>query len=227
MDDMSSLVFDALSTPSAEPSPITTNNQAFDQLEASFTQPAVTEPTMPTTSPTPGLGTKRKKAKDAPKQTRRKRNEPEPEWSELVREKQHKEQAKSTRCRQACDRCKMRKARCDPGGDQADGACLSCYVEGIACKVTDRVTNETFVRGEAGMLRRELAAVQEELDQTAQQLDNALKSSQRLQEENSSLLFEVHRLNQLWASSESFPGGFNRAAFPHLSLGTDPFNNPQ
>ncbi|KAJ5609759.1 hypothetical protein N7528_010326 [Penicillium herquei] len=195
MDDTSSLVFDTLSAPSAEPASIMTNNQASDQMEASSMDPAATEPAIPTTSLTSQQGSKRK-AKDAPKQTRRKRNEPEPEWSKLVREKQDQEKARSTRCRQACDRCKMRKARCDPGGDETDGACLSCYLEGIACKVTDRVTNETFIRGEAGMLRRQLAAVQKELDQTAEHLDDALESNQRLQVENASLHVEINRLSQ-------------------------------
>ncbi|KAJ5735461.1 uncharacterized protein N7483_000586 [Penicillium malachiteum] len=228
MDVTSSLVFHALSTPSEEAALTATNIQASDQMEASSVEPAVTEPAMSTTSTsrTPQVS-KRKKAENAPKQTRRKRNEPEPEWSELVRKKQHQDQARSTRCRQACDRCKMRKARCDLGGDQADGSCLGCWVDGIPCKVTDRVTNETFIRGEAGQLRRELAAAQEELVQTSQRLETALENNRYLQEENTALMLEIHRMNHPGAASEVHHHGFTRASFPNPSLGESPFNNPE
>ncbi|KAJ6021845.1 hypothetical protein N7540_007349 [Penicillium herquei] len=226
MDDTSSRVFHVFSTPSEEPA-ITTNMQASDQMGALSAELAVTEPAMPTTSRTSAQGSKRKKATTAPKQTRRKRHEPEPEWSELVREKQHQDQTRSTRCRQACDRCKMRKARCDPGGDQAAGACLSCWVDGIPCKVTDRVTNETFIRGEASQLRRELSATHEELDQVTQRLEIALENNQRLQEENTTLLLEIHRLSQPWVANEVHPRGFTRAIFPNPNMCTNPFTNPE
>ncbi|KAH6887735.1 hypothetical protein B0T10DRAFT_490254 [Thelonectria olida] len=51
--------------------------------------------------------------------------------------------ASYTRTGQACDRCKIRKIRCDAGPD----GCHHCKGGGLGCFVTDRVTGRTERRG--------------------------------------------------------------------------------
>ncbi|KAJ5960099.1 uncharacterized protein N7479_007249 [Penicillium vulpinum] len=79
------------------------------------------------------------------KKTRRSRYDPEPDWSVIVRDQVTKSQ---NRVGQACDRCKVKKMKCTPD----HGGCGCCLVLNIPCKVTDRVTGETWVRGEAGRM---------------------------------------------------------------------------
>ncbi|KXJ96194.1 hypothetical protein Micbo1qcDRAFT_158417 [Microdochium bolleyi] len=60
-----------------------------------------------------------------------------------------------TRTGQACDRCKVRKIRCDalPEG------CSHCISQNLECYVTDRVTGRTERRGYTQELEREKAAM--------------------------------------------------------------------
>ncbi|KAK5716933.1 hypothetical protein LTR17_016226 [Elasticomyces elasticus] len=57
----------------------------------------------------------------------------------------------STRTGQACDRCKLRKIRCDarPGG------CSPCLQNNSECKTTDRITGRTTSRGHTETLEYE------------------------------------------------------------------------
>ena len=59
--------------------------------------------------------------------------------------------AGSSRTGQACDRCKIRKIRCDatPGG------CTPCMQNGTECKTTDRITGRATSRGHAENLEHE------------------------------------------------------------------------
>ncbi|KAL2013065.1 hypothetical protein VTN00DRAFT_590 [Thermoascus crustaceus] len=82
-----------------------------------------------------------------PRKERRRRDEPEPDYSEQVRARLQN----NTRTGQACDRCKERKMKCDA---TAEG-CRNCAARHLPCKVTDRITGETYVRGELQRLRRE------------------------------------------------------------------------
>ncbi|KAJ6131458.1 hypothetical protein N7523_001164 [Penicillium sp. IBT 18751x] len=65
------------------------------------------------------------------------------------------ESAKRARTRQACDRCKYRRLACDPDPE----GCAACSNSGLSCQMTDRVTGETLVRGEAKRLKDNLAAL--------------------------------------------------------------------
>ncbi|KAK0657987.1 hypothetical protein B0T16DRAFT_70927 [Cercophora newfieldiana] len=60
-----------------------------------------------------------------------------------------------TRTGQACDRCKVRKIRCDA---LAEG-CSHCANQNLACYVTDRVTGRTERRGYLQQLEREKSAM--------------------------------------------------------------------
>lgn len=96
-----------------------------------------------------------------PPRKRRRKGDPEPDHSVLVREKS----SKSKRCGQACDRCHVSSSPCSPrlscsiNGliqqirrfkcDEVKGGCLMCLRSGIECKMTNRVTGETMVRGGA------------------------------------------------------------------------------
>ncbi|OOQ90927.1 hypothetical protein PEBR_01888 [Penicillium brasilianum] len=85
------------------------------------------------------------------KKRRRSRTSPEPDYSEMMVELNKKRK----RTGQACDRCKIRRFKCDPGLT----GCLGCLDAGLDCKVTDRVTGETYVRGAAGRMAAEIEAL--------------------------------------------------------------------
>lgn len=60
--------------------------------------------------------------------------------------------------------------------------CVCCLALNIPCKVTDRVTGETWVRGEAGRMRAlidDLKKQTEDLKEQIAQLQNCLNSSYR------------------------------------------------
>ncbi|KAJ5804700.1 uncharacterized protein N7518_001003 [Penicillium psychrosexuale] len=117
-----------------------------------------------------------------PKKTRRSRYDPEPDWSAMVRSKVTKSQH---RVGQACDRCKLKKMKCTPDLR----GCGCCLILNIPCKVTDRVTGETWVRGEAGRmcalienLQKQNMDLKEQIAQLQQknlQLQNCLDGSYR------------------------------------------------
>ncbi|OOQ90928.1 hypothetical protein PEBR_01892 [Penicillium brasilianum] len=82
------------------------------------------------------------------KKQRRSRNSPEPDYSQIILELNKKRK----RTGQACDRCRVRRYKCDPGRN----GCLNCRAGGLMCKVTDCVTGETYVRGAAGRMAAEV-----------------------------------------------------------------------
>ncbi|KAL5119383.1 hypothetical protein ACEQ8H_002652 [Pleosporales sp. CAS-2024a] len=74
--------------------------------------------------------------------------------------------ADSKRTGQACDRCKIRKIRCD---GRPEG-CTPCELNRTPCQTTDRITGRATVRGHAeamesenAYLRRQIAALQDQL----------------------------------------------------------------
>jgi hypothetical protein len=138
------------------------------------------------------------------KKRRRSRTSPEQDYSEIMVELNKKRK----RTGQACDRCKVcylqhryfrrlcwhilssrctndmitmqiRRFKCDPGRT----GCLGCLDAGLDCKVTDRVTGETYVRGAAGLMAAEIEAL------------NAHVTA--LQEENSALKRETEPRSDL------------------------------
>ncbi|KAK4233768.1 fungal-specific transcription factor domain-containing protein [Achaetomium macrosporum] len=60
-----------------------------------------------------------------------------------------------TRTGQACDRCKVRKIRCDASPE----GCSHCATQNLECYVTDRVTGRTERRGYLQQLEREKGAM--------------------------------------------------------------------
>ncbi|CAI7581763.1 unnamed protein product [Penicillium glandicola] len=107
------------------------------------------------------------------KKTRRSRYDPEPDWSAMVRAKVTKTHH---RVGQACDRCKLKKMKCTPDPE----GCACCRILNIPCKVTDRVTGETWVRGEAGQMRATIEKLEKKvthLQQENARLQNCLDGS--------------------------------------------------
>ncbi|KAJ6092630.1 hypothetical protein N7486_007919 [Penicillium sp. IBT 16267x] len=137
------------------------------------------------------------------KRTRRSRSDPEPEYSEQVRENHKRKMQKSDRSPHACDRCKIKRTRCTVG-PEGSLACLPCLQLGLECFVTERVTNETFKRGEPGRMKCQIAELEEkvtELEGKVTGLEAAIEASipndaellakvARLEEENAALLTE-------------------------------------
>ncbi|SMR43511.1 unnamed protein product [Zymoseptoria tritici ST99CH_3D1] len=72
----------------------------------------------------------------------------------------------STRTGQACDRCKIRKIRCDarPGG------CSPCLQNNSECKTTDRITGRATSRGHTEVIENENASLKMYLLELQQQL---------------------------------------------------------
>ncbi|KAL1998317.1 hypothetical protein VTN02DRAFT_6422 [Thermoascus thermophilus] len=95
-----------------------------------------------------------------PKRPRRRRDEPEPDYSQLVRERLRRDrQRENARTGQACDRCKERKMKCDTRPE----GCSMCATRRLDCKVTDPITGETYIRGELQRLRRRCDELQNHL----------------------------------------------------------------
>ncbi|KIV99643.1 hypothetical protein, variant 1 [Verruconis gallopava] len=84
------------------------------------------------------------------------------DYSSQVRKKL----ANSTRTGQACDRCKLRKIRCDadPNG------CAGCRAAAEPCETTDRITRKAFRRGHADQLETENANLKSRLHELQQKL---------------------------------------------------------
>ncbi|CAK4034358.1 Activator of stress 1 [Lecanosticta acicola] len=74
----------------------------------------------------------------------------------------------STRTGQACDRCKVRKIRCDarPGG------CSPCLQNNTECKTTDRITGRATSRGHTEQIENENAMLKMYMIELQQQLRN-------------------------------------------------------
>ncbi|KAK8216323.1 fungal-specific transcription factor domain-containing protein [Phyllosticta capitalensis] len=72
----------------------------------------------------------------------------------------------STRTGQACDRCKVRKIRCDP----RPGGCSPCMQNNTECKTTDRITGRATIRGHTEALEYENNHLKQSLAHLQQQL---------------------------------------------------------
>ncbi|KAK4863635.1 hypothetical protein LT330_002413 [Penicillium expansum] len=109
------------------------------------------------------------------KKTRRSRYDPEPDWSAMVRAKVTKSHS---RVGQACDRCKLKKMKCTPDL----GGCACCLILNIPCKVTDRVTGETWVRGEAGQMRALIESLTKQTEDLKEQITQLQQKNAQLQD---------------------------------------------
>ncbi|TIA28696.1 hypothetical protein D6C79_10176 [Aureobasidium pullulans] len=75
----------------------------------------------------------------------------------------------TSRTGQACDRCKVRKIRCDarPGG------CSPCIANNLECKTTDRITGRATSRGHTEHIEGENMALKQHINDLRQQLIDA------------------------------------------------------
>ena len=64
----------------------------------------------------------------------------------------------------------------DPGG------CASCLSLNIPCKVTDRVTGETLVRGEAGQMRAIIESLKKQIEDLKEQTAQLQRKNAQLQD---------------------------------------------
>ncbi|OQD87106.1 hypothetical protein PENANT_c006G08973 [Penicillium antarcticum] len=133
-----------------------------------------------------------------PEKKRRGRHDPEPDWSAQMRDKVKKSHS---RIGQACDRCKVKKMRCTPDHN----GCASCISHNVPCRVTDRVTGQTYVRGEAERMRVMI-------NRLSKQADTLQREVAVLQQENE-LLRESHvelkkRVNMYKSSLDTYGAGF-------------------
>ncbi|KAJ5933918.1 hypothetical protein N7454_006247 [Penicillium verhagenii] len=185
------------------------DSKIYRLAEANY--PHKTETTSELAVGSPGI-----KLEDGPqkKRQRRSRHEPEPEYSSIVRQDQERKKETSDRSRHACDRCKLRKTRCTIG--ENGPACFLCLQDGLECFVTDRVTNETFPRGEPGRMKRKIAELEEHIaaigrEKEVSDLENihlrAMLS--HLEAENISLQEENLRREGRRAFADSWVSGLN------------------
>ncbi|KAF2093612.1 hypothetical protein NA57DRAFT_20991, partial [Rhizodiscina lignyota] len=84
------------------------------------------------------------------------------EFSQTVRRRLEK----SSRTGQACDRCKVRKIRCDatPGG------CTPCRQNNSECRTIDRITGRATTRGHSDKLEDEIRILRQKVNEYGQQL---------------------------------------------------------
>ncbi|OCK83397.1 hypothetical protein K432DRAFT_347212 [Lepidopterella palustris CBS 459.81] len=81
----------------------------------------------------------------------------------------------STRTGQACDRCKIRKIRCDG----KIGGCSPCLQNNTACKTTDRITGRATTRGHTEALEAENAFLRQQVTELQTQLkENGIEPKQ-------------------------------------------------
>ena len=64
----------------------------------------------------------------------------------------------------------------DPGG------CACCLTLNIPCKVTDRVTGETWVRGEAGRMRAIIESLKKQTEDLKEQVTQLQQKNAQLQD---------------------------------------------
>ncbi|QDS70305.1 hypothetical protein FKW77_008197 [Venturia effusa] len=88
----------------------------------------------------------------------------EDDYSSSVR----KRLSASSRTGQACDRCKVRKIRCDPTID----GCTPCRTAQTPCKTTDRITGKATTRGHTDVLEVENRILKAKLQEYQQKLSD-------------------------------------------------------
>ncbi|KAF3386528.1 hypothetical protein F1880_000553 [Penicillium rolfsii] len=153
-------MIDAAGSPNSHPTVLSPNPSTPTATPSTVEN---TEPIQTTTSATlvnndaestPALGRIKQEDSEEPqrvKKRRRSRNSPEPDYSQIILELNKKRK----RTGQACDRCRVRRYKCDPNRK----GCFNCAAASMVCKVTDCVTGETYVRGAAGRMAAEIEAL--------------------------------------------------------------------
>nr|UPH72872.1 putative Zn(2)-Cys6 transcription factor [Neofusicoccum parvum]UPH72873.1 putative Zn(2)-Cys6 transcription factor [Neofusicoccum parvum] len=132
----------------------------------------------------------------------------------------------STRTGQACDRCKVRKIRCDgrPGG------CSPCVQNNTECKTTDRITGRATTRGHTEQLEYEnnhlkgaLYALQQQLKEIG--VEPRIPSNPQapqgfapsLSPQPQSAWQNGSHDGQLWGSTPPAPSTASLSNYPHMN----------
>ncbi|KAJ5232209.1 hypothetical protein N7468_005165 [Penicillium chermesinum] len=138
------------------------------------------------------------------KKKRRSCKDPEPDYSVMVRNQVMQDK---NRTGQACDRCRMRKLKCD----RAPTGCTSCSASRLPCQVTDRVTAETFTRGAAGLMQKQVEESQKVMAEKNMIISQLVEENMQLhqqnvhfQEQNMHLAQENSMLREELLQHESF-----------------------
>ncbi|PVH87083.1 hypothetical protein DL98DRAFT_480037 [Cadophora sp. DSE1049] len=108
----------------------------------------------------------------------------------------------SNRTGQACDRCKIRKIRCDP----RETGCGPCEQNATECVTTDRITGQATRRGYTEALERQNDDSQHrirELERQILQLGGNIKSTNGYQ--NGSTGYEYQQPAPTWNATNSYP----------------------
>ncbi|RJE18436.1 hypothetical protein PHISCL_09232, partial [Aspergillus sclerotialis] len=100
------------------------------------------------------------------KRLRRKKDQPEPDYSAIIR----LQVKNATRTGQACDRCKVKRMKCDSNPK----TCLNCRIYHHKCKTTDLTTGITSTRGEITEVKQDLKIYEREIEELEMEND-ALK----------------------------------------------------
>ncbi|KAG9249253.1 fungal-specific transcription factor domain-containing protein [Calycina marina] len=106
---------------------------------------------------------RRNTSKDPDGQPKRIKSEDPAQFSAVIKKKLQS----SSRTGQACDRCKVRKIRCDA----LSGGCSPCRQTATTCQTTDRTTGQTRVRGAEERLQDENRQLREEIQHLTERLE--------------------------------------------------------
>ncbi|KAJ5094178.1 hypothetical protein N7456_010039 [Penicillium angulare] len=165
-------------------------------------------------------------SKKREKKRRRGRHEPEPEWSAMVRQQHFTRQKTTNRSRHACDRCRMKKSRCEnsPNGD----GCLGCWEAKLPCFVTDRVLNVTSIRGAPTIPKSEVDDLQQKLIELHQELHRKAAEYEKQISDRDSQIDSLTRTNA--EICELLQRHRDRASYPETRhdgfTQATPFHNP-
>ncbi|KAK4695136.1 hypothetical protein P7C71_g2558, partial [Lecanoromycetidae sp. Uapishka_2] len=114
----------------------------------------------------------------------------------------------SARTGQACDRCRVRKMRCD---DQANG-CAPCMQNNTECKTTDRITGKATVRGYVQCLEQRLQQLENhnrELQARLMSLGEDVKPSNGYTDLSTAPLLQWHE-NERLGTQQTWEGNGRR-----------------
>ncbi|KAK8166658.1 fungal-specific transcription factor domain-containing protein [Phyllosticta citrichinensis] len=121
----------------------------------------------------------------------------------------------STRTGQACDRCKVRKIRCDP----RPGGCSPCMQNNTECKTTDRITGRATIRGHTEALEYENNQLKQSLAHLHQQLrDLGVEPDVNLSHAYSPT--PQHQESAAWPNASSSTGQMWGSVSPGASINT-------
>ncbi|KAJ5574324.1 uncharacterized protein N7459_008751 [Penicillium hispanicum] len=180
----------------AQPLPTTLNEPGGPKRKA------IPNDVLPSTDPIQGSEQTNETTQCEPpqKKSRRSRYEVEPDYSEMQRAKARLQNEKENkRMSNACDRCKVRKLRCD----SRKTGCQPCFFASLPCNHTNMMTAETLARGETEKMRARIADLEGQVQKLQEEIE-------RLQGRNNSSTRQFNEaLSTIYAPLEN-PVGRSR-----------------